>query len=806
MIRKLHISIGLLLGVMFFVNMEYRSQPFSQEGKVLGDKLMLKGKVIDERDQPISYATVAVYRVADSSLVTGVSTNDKGRFFMETLAGNYYVKVSFIAYREKIISTIPTKGGSFDMGSIQLEEYTSILDEFEVTAVENAVELQLDKRVIKVADQNTNAGETAVEVLENTPSVQTDGDGNITLRGSASFTLLINGVPTAMDATNALQTIPASTIDNIEVITNPSAKYDAEGVSGIINVITKKKTLEGISLIGSLTGGTFDNYLGDVAVSYGKRNFLVNAGINANTTHNPRDIDKTRTTTTDSSVSIIKSVGEGAWKRNSYGGNVELQWMPGNHNITLNGSYTKRKMVPYFYLNIDEFNDDTLSTSYENRQDNIYDMENSSLGLYYRYNIKGATNHHITFKAISNQHDVDQLDSAMYYNQNNELIGGTKYKEVGPSDFVRFNLDYYLPLGKGSVEAGGQVQLGTSADAGKSFFFDDISREFVFNDQFSTDVAYTRDVHAGYIIVKNEFKKLVYQAGLRGEYTFRNVSAINLPNFVTINRMDWFPSIHLAYDWGNKGQFTMNYSTRIQRPRSWYFEPFVVWETEFNVRSGNPDLTPEYINVFEINWSKQLGKKGNILVSAYHNRTEGVINRVSSVYAENIIITRPFNTGKAYYYGLEPTFKYLVTKNWTINNALNLFYNELLGEIDEIPYNSSAINFSNRLTNSLSLKNNWMLQLVVRYTSENNTPQGSKAGFFEVDASIRKSFLEGKYALNLQARNLLGTKVNDNLIVNESLYLRRINTPRFPMIKLTFSMRLNNYEKIKSHHKAADEF
>ena len=768
------------------------------------------GKILDSiSSKPIEYATVALYQLPDSNLISGLITPANGSFSLTDLKpGKYRLRLSFIGYEDKFFENLVISKESTTINLKDVMLAPEVMESVVIEGDDPLVKYEIDKKVINVDDQNTNLGQTAIEILANAPSITVDGDGNISLRGSSSFTLLINGIPTAMDANDALRAIPAGTIENIEIITNPSAKYDAEGTSGIINIVTKKKKLEGVSLMANLNAGTFENYGGDLAMSFGKDKITFNVTANYNSRNRPRLIEEDRLTSYDSTMSRIYNEGESSWQHYNGGINGELVYEPNNsHSLVLAGSYTKMKMLPYEYLDFFEYSDGVLLSEYRNVQEDTIDLYGASISLFYQYKIKRDPNHHITIKAINNQKDVDQFDYASFFDLNGNMTGGTKYTEFGPADFNRFNLDYVRPHKNGKFETGVQVQLGYSADDGKNFDYVDSLQTYVLNPQFSSFVEYSRDVYAGYGIYSGKKKSLSYQFGLRGEYTYRTVEAENFGEFDAIKRMDWFPSVHISLNRPSKTQFLLSYSRRIQRPRSWFFEPFITWESTYNVRSGNPNLTPEYINSFEFSWIRPLKqRKGFVTLESYFRSTQNMIMRVSSVYQDNVLISQPYNVGTSSSIGLEPSLVYNVSKIWKLNAAANIFYYAVEGEINDINFDNTSFNYNVRVTNTWTLKDVWNLQLVGRYESPTATAQGEQEGFTVVDASVRRSFSDGKYSLTLQGRNVLNSQKRINTLVTENVQIYSSRIPVYPMVALTFSMKVNNYKRVMSRHEAADDF
>ena len=768
------------------------------------------GTVMDSlTEQPISYVTVLALRQSDSSMVTGVVTEDNGSFSLKKLKqGTYILKLSFVGYKTKEIPNIiiNAENTTFQIKNVSLSP--TILKEVEVFGDAPLVTYEIDKKVINVEDQNTNISQTALEVLQNAPSVTVDADGNVSLRGSASFTLLIDGIPTAMDANDALAIIPASTIKDIEIITNPSAKFDAEGTSGVINIITKKSKLEGISLLANLSAGTFDNYSGDIAINLKKEKFAIDISGNLRQRSRPSQNLSERTSIYDTVTNTLVSDGISDWKNTSKGFEFEFMYTPNNsHILSVQTRFNDRLMVPYSETDFKEYNDDVLISDFSTDQSNYIDIFGSSSSIYYQYNIKRNKEHNISFKAIANLRDVTQDDTTLSRLSNGDILQGNLYTETGPSNSYRFNADYKLPLKQDrKFEAGLQSQFGKSADNGKNYVLNLATNNYELNELFSSEVAYTRDIHAGYTMFSGKTKSLGYQVGLRAEYTYRTITSTNLGSFTNINRLDWFPSAHFSYSLKNKSQLLLSYSRRIQRPRSYYFEPFITWEGPYNVRTGNPDLTPEYINAYEVSYIKPLKeRRGFFSLELYARTVSDIITRISTVYEPGILISRPYNVGNSLALGFEPSLNYTVNKWWKVNAAINAIHLTLRGSIEDISYDRQSLNYNGRLTNTFTLKG-FSVQLMSRYESRTVTTQGTSTGYFTQDASIKKSFAKKKFSFILQGRNILNTQKSISTIATENVNITSTWQPLYPMVSLTFSMKLNNYQKVFDKNEQMDDF
>lgn len=767
------------------------------------------GNLIDSLEGiPVQYATAIAFSVPDHKMVKGATSAENGSFSLAALPlGKYDLEISFVGYNTLKIPGIElTK----DHSTYHLKDQILspiLLATVEVIGGPPPVKYEIDKKIVSVEEQINTDGQTAIEILENIPSVSVSADGVVSLRGSSSFTLLIDGVPTVMDASDYLATIPANTIKEIEIITNPSAKFDAEGTAGVINVILKKNKLEGVSVMINGMAGTFDNYSSDFALSVKKKKLNFDLGGNYRARSNPNDQWEERLTTYDSVTNRLVYDGERNWTRTNWGLNGGLNWSPNNsHVISLASTFKRNLMDPYNTQNYKSYDNDSLVDAFFTDQGNYIEFDNITTSFTYQYNFKRNKDHNLSFKAISNISGAVQHDTTLTYSTSGELTSGTIYTETGPSNSVRLKLDYTRPLKNNKFEAGLQSQFGNSGDVGKNFTYNDTTGTFDFNPLFSSDVEYIRDVHAAYSMFGGTKGKLGYQLGLRAEYTYRNISSTAAVEFTEVNRLDWFPSAHFSYKLKKNAQLLASYSKRIERPRSYWFEPFISWTGPFSVRSGNPNLLPTYIDALELNYMKPFGKKGYVSLETYARRMVGIVQRVSNIYSPGVIITRPENIGTSLAYGFEPSVDYTLNDWWKINAGANLYYYQLDGGFEDIDYSNSSLQYSGRLTNTFTIKKDWILQFITRYNSRTIDPLGESSPVFTQDASLKKSFAKKRVSLTLQGRNILNTRVRESFSTVGNVSIHRITTPLYPQLSLAVSVKLNNYQKVYERQEMMDDF
>lgn len=767
------------------------------------------GSVLDSLEKlPLRYITVRVFTEKDKKLVGGAISGENGTFSITQLPyDDYFIDVSFAGYQTKIFHNIRLNKTESTCHIKNILMAPLMLEEVEINAERPLITYEIDKKIINVEDQINTDGQSAIEILENIPSVTISADGTVSLRGSASFTLLIDGIPTIMEASDYLASIPASSIKEIEVITNPSAKYDAEGISGVLNIVTKKNKLEGVSVLINGQIGLYKNNSADISLSLKRKKTSFDLNANFRMRSNPNTQINNRITDYDSVVNRLHSSGDKNWRRKSFGINGSYSWAPNNsHMVRLSGKLKSNLMNPYNILQYTSYSNSMLIDEFRTQANNYIQFMNNSFSLHYQYNIKRNKEHNISFKAIANFSGANQRDTTMTYDLTGNIISGNLYTETGPSNSNRFKVDYTRPIKKMKLQGGIQSQFGNSGDIGKNYNFDTLSSIFIFDSLYSSDVAYERDIHAAYAIIGGKRKSFGYQVGLRAEYTYRTISSSKSIEFNKINRLDWFPSAHFSYNLKKRGQLMASYSRRIERPRSYYFEPFITWTGPFTVRSGNPNLQPTYIDAFEVTYLHPLSKNNFFSIEGYARKNEGIIQRLSTVYAQDILITRPENIGNSSAYGLEASIDYRLLNWWKINTGGNAFLYQLTGQLADELYSTESINYNLRLTTTFTINENWLLQFISRYRSASVTAQGEEFSNFTQDISLKTSVASKKVSITIQGRNVLNTarRKTTSTIENVSLYSSSI--PYYPQLFISLSVKLNNYQKIYDGQEEMDDF
>ncbi|MEX1002501.1 MAG: TonB-dependent receptor [Crocinitomicaceae bacterium] len=769
---------------------------FAQQGK--GG---IKGQLVEaENGAPLEYVPVKIYTTKDSSLINGALTDSSGSFFVTDIEnGNFYVSVVFFGFQDQLIENIEVfdQNNLIDLGVVKMEVSSDVLDEVMVIGRQQVVRYEIDKKIIDVSQDYANSSATAFDVLSNTPSITADMDGNLSLRGSSSFTLFIDGKPTSMDANDALKMISASNIENIEIMTNPSAKYDAEGVSGIINIITKDSKQNGTSALINLGGGIYNRYNGDVNVQIKRDKIAFNFNANYRNSLGPSYEKSSRNNYGDSITNTVLSEGTSAWGRSNYGGSAEMDWDINKRNsLKANFEYSGFMMSRDGDLLLQEYENDMLVEEYTNIENGSWDFKGLRTYLDYFHYFNKDKKHFLSLSGFYRYRDgLERSETNYYALDQDEPDGGNLNIEAGPSSSYRFKADYQLPFkNDNQFQAGALAEIRENTDQTDSYQYNAITGEYDFLPLFSTDVSYQRNVYAAYSIFNGKVKKFGYQLGMRAEYTDRQVNSTNTAS-TSIQRLDWFPSVHSSYQMTDKTQFMLSYSRKIQRPRGWYLEPFITWTDVYSVRTGNPDLDPEYITAVEGGWIQQIKKKGSFSLEAFYRFTTNKIERITTIYEDNIVMRIPENIGTASASGIEASWDQTLAKWWRTNLAGTAYYFTVKGQTDELVFDQETFSWTARWNNTFTLKANWRIQFTGMYNSAIATAQGRQQGFFNSNLAIRKEFWDRKASCTLQLRDVFSTTKNVHTITSDNLSIYSVSEPRTPSIVLGISFRLNNYEE-----------
>lgn len=629
-------------------------------------KIKVTGKVIEKvSKQPLEYATVTFTSGASTKAVAGGITNPKGEFDIDVTPGIYDIKIEFISFK-----TITLKNRDFQektsLGQIMIEEDATQLNEVVVRADKSSVEIKLDKKVYNVGQDMMVKGGTVSDVLDNVPSVSVDTEGNVSLRGSDNIRILIDGRPSyAVNIAEALKQLPADAIDKVEIITNPSARYDAEGGSGLINIILKKGKNQGFNGTFIASTGIPETYGVSANVNYKteKLNYFTTAGYNYRTNDGGGTTNSQYFNGDGSIKNFLDEDRETSRSRNGFNGRAGIEWTVAPNTFWTNAiNYQKDNgdnTDLITYNNYDAAHNFTGSTyrlgTGESGGENVEYISN----LIKNFNDKG---HKLTIDGSISRNTDDSQSIITGSNNFNNTLNNQVQKQA------QFQADYVLPIGKGSqFEAGYKGNFG---NLNNQYYVLDEQGERI--DNISNTLEYKENINALYTSYGFKVNKFSYLFGLRWEDTNIEVNLLDNNDFNSKKYNNFFPSAFVSYEISDQSNITTSYSKRLSRPRGRFMNPAVNYASNVNIFQGNPDLDPSLTNKFDFGYIKRWDKI-TFNTSAYFEDTKDVFSFVRSPTGDNVngipvIKSQPINLGKEQKYGFEFTLNYSPFKIWRINS------------------------------------------------------------------------------------------------------------------------------------------
>jgi len=739
--------------------------------------LDIYGTVLDVRNQdPIPFATIIVLDTNTKQSIAGTTTDEDGKFNLSTNTSNIFIEIRFIGFETKKLDNFTIRNNQLAIGNIYLNEVNQALDEVEIRAEKSTTEFKLDKRVFNVGKDISSTGMGALEVLNNVPSVTVSIEGIVSLRGNAGVQILIDGKPSILadDPRNSLGSITADMIDKIEVITNPSAKYDAEGTSGILNIVLKKEERKGLNGSISLNTGIPDNH--SIGVSLNRRtekfNLFAQLGVGY------RSLPNTSKNSNQDLINNTTVNSEGKQYRNENFYNIILgtdYYINPLNMITLSGNFAyeiEDQPSNTFFSSFDENN--ILVSQWERIETTEATNPKYQYELQYKREFEDNEDHTLLISAQGRFFGKDQESEF----EVNRISGDDQFNdqqtetEFQQADYT-FKLDYTKPFSeKMTMELGSQYVIN---DVGNNYtvreFIDD---EWVTNPDLTNNFEYDQKVFGLYGTLAYENEPWGFKAGLRIENTDLKTLLTNTDEKNTQNYTDYFPSAHISYKADEIISLQAGYSKRIFRPRLWDLNPFFNIRNDYNIRTGNPNLKPEYTDSFEIT-SIFVYKKISFNAGLYFLYTTDVVERVTS-FEDNVSITTPENIGNSKTTGIELNFKYGPVNWLTFNGDFNYGYFIRDGEFEEQSFDFNGDKWTSRLTTKFILPANFELQLTGSHQSGYQTVQSQVSGFSYADLGIRKKIAKGKIVIDLSVRDLFETRIRESVIDQPEFYLYTYNT------------------------------
>jgi outer membrane receptor protein involved in Fe transport len=767
---------------------------------------VVTGVVVNEKTkEPVAFANISLMRQQDSAIVTGAITNEKGLFSIDKVPpGDYRVAVKFIGFKKQIVQniSISKKQKVAQLKPIALKPGNVQLDEVEVVEDRNYVDFKVDRKVINVSQHIESKGGRAVDVLKNAPSVAVDAEDNVTMRGSDSFTVLIDGKPTIFSGSEALKQIPASMIENIEIITNPSAKFDPDGVAGIINLVMKKEHREGVNGVLNLTAATGNKYNGDFTFNKRTKNFNWFGNVSGAYRNFPNSQEmKTEITSNNGDVENVVMNMEPERIMKTYSAKLGADYFLDDYNsftLSVDGGYWGMDFLAptkyHEFYTVGPATNDYILSDNETKMGGNY--INSNISYQHKFNDKGHNLDVSAFVAYwDGKRDVTRASDTTNADFDNVIATGgkTRSSEDQGRTQMRYKVDYVWPVNeKSKLELGAQSRFN---DEKSDFDAETFLANAWQNDPTQTNnMVFTRQIHGGYATWSGELFGLQYKLGLRSEYTYRNIEQGATNDEYTIDRLDMYPTIHLTKKIEKVGQFQLSATRRINRPPQWLLNPFPMFADNNTFQSGNPELEPEYINAAEINYSHNI-KKTRFSIEGFYRLKENAFSRYAYYDSDLELMIIGFdNLNEEITMGAEVMVNTPITKWWRLYLSGSLYHFQIKDN-STVESDPSSVNGNVRMNNTFLLGKKTRIQLSGFYNSPTVTAQGDREGFFMATGAVSRDLWDKKASLTLQVRDMFNTMKMDFTSTGSNFETDGHFKGEGPVVQLTFTYRLNNFRK-----------
>ena len=820
--KKLSLVLILLISFILPINIVASETGSMSEG---GE---IKGKVIDtETDEPLEYATVSLFHSQDSTLVTGVITDSKGLFSLKAKPGKYYVVVQFMGYKDKTLNVnIKDNKTVVSLGEILMNTDAALLDEVEIVAEKSTMSMTLDKRVFNVGKDVSSTAGNAIEVLDNIPSVNVDVDGNVSLRGDSGVQILVDGKVSGLAGTStqdALRSLQADMIERIEVVTNPSVRYDAEGTAGIINIVLKKDKRKGFNASVDLRGG-FPVKWGE---KFFKEDFPFQTGIGASLNYRFKKFN----VFANYNFNYRDDISEG-YSITEYYGDLIYDPILGNHDdaeqITEQLTYRNRNRkghnirggFDYYFTD-----DDILTFSAMYRQSDGHNtpavtyidkfpfqgINNYSLRTEDWFNERPMMEYTLSYDKYFGSKDNSLKASVRYFTNSDtewsdivdaeflteeDLNNNNPFYSINQHTYAQENqqnlqatVDYVRHYGLSVIEFGGKY-TGRWINNNMMVTENDSILE-----DYTHDFDYNQQVAALYGSYGREFGRFSGQVGLRGEFTLIDTYLTGTNSGSNQRYLNVFPTGHLNYSLTEVDQIQASYARRIRRP--WYGQmaPFSSFNDDRNIRTGNPDLKPIFTDSYEFSYLR-FWERGNINFTAYYRHSTDVIRNFTTVVGD-ISISRPENFGISDDYGIELVGSLDIFKWWNVNGSINFFKSNTVGDWNGRHYTTDSYNTFARIVTKFRLKNICDFQISGRYMGPREEPLGYSEANYWCDFAASRDVFNKNATISLNIRDVFGSRQHGGESWGDNFWQYSESSWSTTSVTLNFNYRINQQQNNK---------
>jgi hypothetical protein len=735
------------------------------------NNLTISGKIIDsDFNTPLEYATISIYDSKKQNLINGVISDNSGFFSIELTKGLYDLKIEYISFETKTLEKIDVQN-SIDLGIISLSINENLLDEIEVIGEKTEIEIKLDKTVYNIGKDLTLKGSSVSDVLDNLPSLEVDIDGNVSLRGNQSVRILINGKPSGLvgiSSNDALKQFPSESVEKVEVITSPSARYNAEGTAGIINIVLRKNKLAGLNGSASLNLGDPRRVGISTNLNFRTKKISLFGNIGDNSTKYINGFkNETEYFTAREKNNFLYENGERNSERNSnyYNGGIEYffnektSFVASFVNNSSDGLTNTSNLIDQTFDNIN-----SLSERLEDENE-IDENKEFSFNFSKKFNDKG---HELT---IDYQKEKSfEIESSSILNSKLKPIYERYLSEKITTDENQnselYKIDYVLPIGEeGQFEAG----FRRSNQHQKIDYLvekEDNLGNYISDNNLSNTLLYNEKVNAYYTQYGNKKNNFSFLLGLRFEESITNVTQVVNGDNTKKKYNDLFPTLNLALELKEDETITLGYNRRIRRARSYFINPFPSRSSITNIFQGNPNIEPTYSNGIDLGYLKRFSQT-TINGSIYFRKSTGEFTFITESTGESVLVNgnlvpvirrTPINLASNSQTGVEFNVNYTQSKLWRVRGNINFFESDLKGEYNGVVYDSKNFSWSGGLNNYLKIFSSVDWQTSLSYRAPQKTAVSNRKARISSNTALSKDLMKDKLTLTFKVNDIFETQ------------------------------------------------
>ena len=747
----------------------------------------------------IEFADVVV---TDNENNTVASTTVKeGSFTIDRVReGEFVVTVMLVGYQPFVSEPIAFGAGkSTDLGTISLSMNETGLEEVVVTGERSKIVYKLDRQRISGSSSLAASGGTAVDVLKLTPSVRVDAEGGVSFRGSSGFLVYVDGKQSALEGAQALDQIPAANIEDIEIITTPSARYKTDGDVGIINIITKRHDQQGVSGSVNVSGSTIGAWNTDVLLSYKRGASRWYVGVAGSEKRGKSDFDQTKTTIVDDYVTTSKADGIRESNNASYIGRVGWELGKNGHSllVELQGGMTKTGRGGEMLYDEHRMKGDVvLNDNLYNSKDGISNekqLAQIATDYVWKINERGDK-FAITGRLRYDWYALEYTESNMFDMSGERYEGTRGYESEHHWDFdgtMSYQLNYREG---GKAEVGYQYTSYSEHGDYNIKYWDRAQHDYVWQDDLHAPFFYRRQIHSAYLMLNDKFGPLSVEAGVRADHTIDQMDIEIEGMSRYIKRMELFPSAHLMYEAPGKNFISAGYSYRTNRPGIWQLEPYITYEDYYTKMTGNPDIKPEYIHSAEVGYRKTIAEENTISVTGYYRHRTGVRERVRVAYEPGVTLDSLINAGNDRTWGVEMSAQVKAARWWSMNVNASLFDYKFDADYEGCT-DSKNTGYTASMINNFTLGRTSRLQFDANVVGPTVLTQGREDAYCYFDLAFRQQLFKNKISASIVAHDVFRTARYNNYRISPTLNSTTHVRPRYPNIVLSISYVFNSKHK-----------